>query len=403
MRVLIVTQHYPPDLGASAFRLKALSDELTSRQHDVTILTATPNRYSSLKVSDDISGKERIVRINVKTGNDSALAQIWRQADFYLKMKKQAKHLCIHDYFDVAIVSSPPFLIGVSGISLKKRVKKLVLEVRDLWPDTVVALGKAKESNPIVKIMRYYEKKMYRYADKIVTVLPFMNDKISSKGVDREKLITFSNGLDGYLLNEITEWSEKKTNARQALSIEEDEFIVSYVGNIGLGQGLSVLIDTAKNLKDVQFMVVGDGSDKERLMSLSKGIDNLHFVPPVPRDRVPIYYAASDVLFINLAKSELFADSLPSKTFEYAVSNRPVVYGLDGLSADIFDKSQSGIKVQRENAEETTEAIKKIKNNYEFYQKRSHEGREYIIKNYLRAEIVKRYVDFLEKFSQNVI
>lgn len=403
MKVLIVTQHYPPDLGASAFRLKALSNELIKRQHDVTILTATPNRYSSLKISEDISEKEKVVRIDVKTGNDSALAQIFRQASFYFKMKKEAKHLCSRDYFDIAIVSSPPFLIGVSGISIKKRVKKIVLEVRDLWPDTIVALGKAKESNPVVKIMRYYEKKMYRSADKIVTVLPFMNDKISSKGIDKEKLITFSNGLDSYLLNEITEWSEKKDKAREALSIEKSEFIVSYVGNIGLGQNLSVLIDAAKNIKDVQFMIVGDGSDKERLMSLSKGVDNLHFVPPVSRDRVPIYYAASDILFINLAKSSLFADSLPSKTFEYAVSNRPVVYGLDGLSADIFDKSQSGIRVQRENAEETTEAIKKIKDGYEFYQKRAQNGREYTIKNYLREEIVKKYVDFLEKLSQNTI
>lgn len=399
MRVLIVTQHYPPDLGASAFRLKALSDELTKRNHDVTVLTATPNRYSSLKTSDELSGKEKIIRITVKTGNDSAIAQVWRQADFYLKMKGKAKKLCNENHFDVGIVSSPPFLIGVFGISLKKRVKKLILEVRDLWPDTIVELGKAKESNPIIKIMRHYEKKMYRSADKIVTVLPFMNDKISSKGIKHEKLITFSNGLDGYLLKEITEWSEKKDIARQSLSIAKDEFLVSYVGNVGLGQSLGVLIDAAKSLRDIHFMIVGDGSDKERLMAMSNGIDNIRFVPPVSRDRVPVYYSASDILFIHLAKSELFADSLPSKTFEYAVANRPVIYGLDGLSAEILDKSRSGIRVHRENVDEIIDSIKKIKSNYDFYQKSSTEGKSYVIQNYLREEIVKKYVDFLEKLN----
>ncbi len=399
MRVLIVTQHYPPDLGASAFRLKALSDELTKRNHDVTVLTATPNRYSSLKTSDELSGAERIIRINVKTGNDSALAQIWRQADFYLKMKSKAKKLCNENHFDVGIVSSPPFLIGVAGISLKKRVGKLILEVRDLWPDTIVELGKAKESNPIIKIMRHYERKMYNSAYRIVTVLPFMNDKISSKGIDRGKLVTFSNGLDGYLLKEITEWSEKKDVARQSLSIEKNEFLVSYIGNIGLGQDLAVLVDVAKSLKDIHFVLVGDGSDKERLMTLSKGVDNIYFVPPVPRDRVPVYYSASDVLFIHLAKSDLFADSLPSKTFEYAVANRPVVYGLDGLSAEILDNSKSGIRVHRGNVEEIIDSIKKIRDNYDFYQKNSSEGKTYVIKNYLREEIVKKYVDFLEQLN----
>jgi glycosyltransferase involved in cell wall biosynthesis len=399
MRVLIVTQHYPPDLGASAFRLKALSDELTKRDHDVTVLAATPNRYSSLKTSEELSGKEKIVRITVKTGNDSALAQIWRQADFYLKMKSKAKKLCNENLFDIGIVSSPPFLIGVAGISLKKKVKKLILEVRDLWPDTIVELGKAKASNPIIKIMKHYEKRMYVAADKIVTVLPFMNDNISSKGIDRGKLITFSNGLDGYLLTEITDWSEKKDAARQSLSIDKDEFLVSYIGNVGLGQNLAVLVDAAKALKNIQFMIVGDGSDKERLMALSKGIENIHFVPPVSRDRVPIYYSASDVLFIHLAKSDLFADSLPSKTFEYAVANRPVVYGLDGLSAEILDKSKSGIRVHRENIDEIVDSIKKIKENYDFYQKRAIEGKGYVIQNYLREGIVKRYVDFLEKLD----
>ncbi len=399
MKVLIITQHYPPDLGASAFRLKALSDELIKRNHEVMVLTATPNRYSSFKAPDELSGKEKIIKITVKTGNDSALAQIWRQADFYLKMKRKAKKVCNENHFDVAIASSPPFLIGIAGISLKKRVKKLILEVRDLWPDTIVELGKAKESNPVIKIMRHYEKKMYKTADRIVTVLPFMNDKISSKGIDRAKLITFSNGLDGYILKEITDWSQKKDVARQSLSIDKDAFLVSYIGNVGLGQNLSVLVEAAKSLKDIHFMIVGDGSDKERLMALSKGVDNIHFVPPVPRDRVPIYYSASDVLFIHLAKSELFADSLPSKTFEYAVANRPVVYGLDGLSADIFDKSKSGIRVHRENVEEIIDAIKKIKDNYDLYQKNASEGKAYVVKNYLREEIVKKYVDFLEKLN----
>jgi glycosyltransferase involved in cell wall biosynthesis len=397
MKILIVTQHYPPDLGASAFRLKALSDELTGRGHSVTVLTAVPNRYSSLKTSDEIEGKEKIYRIEVKTGNDSALAQIWRQGDFYLKMKKYSKRLCKEEKFDIAIVSSPPFLIGVSGIALKKKVKKLILEVRDLWPDTVVELGKAKESNPVIKIMRHYEMKMYRSADKIVTVLPFMNKKISSRGIPAEKLITFSNGLDGYIMEDINQWSNKKAEARSSLSISENEFVVSYVGNIGLGQNLSVLIDAAKRLKEVHFIIVGDGSDKERLMNLSKGFENIHFVPPVVRQRVPVYYSASDVLFIHLAKGDLFSDSLPSKTFEYAVSDRPVVYGLEGLSAEILDKAHSGIKVHRENVDEIVEAITKIRDNYASYQKAAFDGKNYVINNYLREEIVRKYVDFLEK------
>ncbi len=395
----MITQHYPPDLGASAFRLKALSNELTKRGHEVIVLTATPNRYSSFKASEEAGSKEQIIRINVKSGNNSALAQILRQLNFYLKMKSKAKKICKLNKIDIAIVSSPPFFIGMSGISLKKKVKHLIVEIRDLWPDTIVELGKAKENNPVIKIMRHYEMKMYKTAEKIVTVLPFMNERISSRGISKDKLVTFSNGLDSYLLDEISEWSDKKLEARKFLSIDEKEFVISYVGNIGLGQSLEVFVKAAKALRDVKFMIVGDGSDKERLLSISKGINNLHFVPPVPREHVPIYYAASDVLFIHLANAKLFSDSLPSKTFEYAVANRPVIYGLDGLSADIFDKSRSGIRVHRENTEEIIEAIKKIRANYDLYYRNAIEGKEYVIKNYLREEIMKKYVDFLESLK----
>ena len=396
MKVLIITQHYPPDLGASAFRLKALTNELLKRNHEVTVLTATPNRYSSLKTTEDVAMEEKIIRIPVKTGKDSALAQIKRQMIFHLKMKKNAKKLCKENRFDIVIASSPPFLIGVAGISLKKYVKKLIVEIRDLWPDTIVDLGKARESNPIIKIMRHYEMKMYRTADKVVTVLPFMNDRIASKGISKGKLVTFTNGLDKYLLEEITSWSTKKETAREKLSIPMDKFIVSYVGNIGLGQKLSVFVEAAKRLPDVDFIVVGDGSDKQKLVEMSKSFTNIHFIPPVQRNEVPMHYAASDVLFIHLANVKLFTDSLPSKTFEYAVSNRPIVYGVDGLAAEILDNSSAGIRVHRENVDEIVEAIKRIKKDYTAYQHKAAKGKKYVIQNYLRDEIVKKYVDFLE-------
>lgn len=399
MKVLIITQHYPPDLGASAFRLKALSNELTKRGHEVIVLTAIPNRYSSFKVSEDVKDKEQVIRINVKSANNSALAQILRQLIFYLKMKNKAKQICKSNKVDVAIVSSPPFFIGISGISLKRMVKHLIVEIRDLWPDTIVELGRAKESNPIIKLMRFYEMKMYRTSDKIVTVLPFMNERISSMGISKDKLITFPNGLDSYLLDEIERWSDKKSEARQFLSINDKEFVISYVGNVGLGQNLEIFVNAAKALKDIKFIIVGDGSDKEKLLTISKGVNNLSFVPPVPREHVPIYYSASDVLFIHLANSKLFTDSLPSKTFEYAVAKRPVIYGLDGLSAEIFDKSKSGIRIHRENTQEFIDAIKEIRQNYDTYQKSAIEGREYVITHYLREEIMKNYVDFLENLK----
>ncbi len=402
MKILIITQHYPPDLGASAFRLKALTDELINHGHEVIILTAVPNRYSSLKTSNNTKYREKVIQIPIKKGNDSAWGQIKRQAKFYFKVKKEAKRICKNEKMDIAIVSSPPFLIGVAGISLKKYVRKLVLEIRDLWPDTIVDLGKAKESNPIIKIMRYYEKKMYRTADKIVTVLPFMNERISSKGISKEKLITFTNGLDRYLMNEIEKWSQKKEEVRKKLHIPLNKFVISYVGNIGLGQNLKILIEAANNFPEIEFMLVGDGSDKTRLteMAKAKRLSNVHFIPPVQRNEVPMYYAVADVLFIHLANVKLFASSLPSKTFEYAVANRPIIYGLDGLAAEILDKSHSGIRIHRESKEELIEAIKKIKENYEHYQKLAIEGKKYVIDNYLREKIVKKYVEFLENCDE---
>lgn len=401
MKVIIITQHYPPDLGASAFRLQALTNELLKRNHEVTVLTATPNRYSSLKITEDLSTKENVVRIPVQTGKDSAPAQIGRQISFYLKMRKTAKKLCKENVFDIAIASSPPFLIGMAGTSMKKYVKKLIVEIRDLWPDTVVDLGKARESNPIIKIMRHYETKMYRTADKVVTVAPFANDVISSRGISSDKLITFTNGLDRYLMEEIESWSLKKREARDRLNIPEEKFIVTYVGNIGLGQKLETLVDSAKKLRDIDFLMVGDGSDKSRLQAMAEGLDNIHFIPPVPRDRVPMYYSASDILFIHLADAKLFKNILPSKIFEYAAANRPIVYGLDGLSSEILDNCHSGIKIHKNNAEEVAAAITEIRKKFEFYELESSYGKKYILENFLRETIMKNYVDFLEDLFLN--
>ena len=404
MKILLFSQHYPPDIGAQASRMQALVKAALDRGHEVTVITGEPNRYN-IKGKNNFKRFEKHFNLEVyriKTGEHKDI--FWRRplnyisyminsliCSFRLKQKR-----C-----DMVIVTSPPITGAVTAfLYCFFKHTNLVFEVRDLWPDTLVDL-KVFRSKLIINFLKYIEKILYRKAKLIVVVSEAFKDKIVARGISENKIITFSNGLDKeFILENVA--TERKNTFREEYNIPKDKTIVSYVGNVGISQNLEIIVGAAEKIEDnnILFLVVGEGLEKRRLLRLTKEkhLDNkILFLDALPRDKIKNIYQLSDILFLQLKDLVIFNRTIPSKIFEYLGSGVPIIYGLNGIAADILNESGNGIKIKPECEDDLVGAIKTIKNRYDFYVGKAKKGREFVIKNYMREEIMKGYVSALEK------
>lgn len=404
MKILLFTQHYPPDIGAQASRMQALVKAALDRKHEVTIITGEPNRYD-IKGDDIFKRFEEYLNLKIyriKTGRHKDI--FWRRpinyisfminsliCSFRLKQKRD----------DIVIVTSPPITGAVTAfLYCFFKHTNFVFEVRDLWPDTLVDL-KIFKNRLIINFLIYIEKVLYRKAKLIVVVSEAFKNKIVAKGGNENKIVTFSNGLDKeFILKNVD--IEMKNLLREQYSVPKDKTIVSYVGNVGISQNLEIIIEAAEKVEDdnLLFLIVGEGLEKRRLLRLvrERHLDNkILFLDALPRDKIKDVYQLSDILFLQLKDLSIFNRTIPSKIFEYLGSGLPIIYGLNGIAVDILNESGSGIKIKPECDDDLVRAIETIKDKYDFYVGRAKKGREFVIKNYMREAIMKNYVNTLEK------
>lgn len=406
MKILLFTQYYPPDIGAQAFRMEVLVKALLKRDHKVSVITAEPHRYD-LKEKIQFKKYEKdskleIYRIRGGKNNDT----FWRRpVNYFIFMVNSLIYSLKLTHtgggYDLIFATSPPITSAVTAFIcafLKK--KDFILEVRDLWPDTLVDL-KIFKNKLIINFLVYIEKILYRKAKLIVVVSEAFKIKITDKGVSENKIVTFPNGLDKeFVLENVA--IKRKNAFREEYNIPKDKIIVSYVGNVGISQNLKIIIGAAEKIKDnnILFLVVGEGLEKRRLLRLAKEkhLDNkILFLDALPRDKIKDIYQLSDILFLQLKDLIIFKRTIPSKIFEYLGSGLPIIYGLNGIAANILKDSGNGIKIKPECDEDLVGAVKTIKNKYDFYMGRAKKGRDFVIENYMREAIMKNYVNTLEK------
>lgn len=406
MKILLFTQYYPPDIGAQAFRMEVLVKALLKRDHKVSVITTEPHRYD-LKEKIQFKKYEKdskleIYRIRGGKNNDT----FWRRpVNYFIFMVNSLIYSLKLTHtgggYDLIFATSPPITSAVTAFVcafLKK--KDFILEVRDLWPDTLVDL-KIFKNKLIINFLVYIEKILYRKAKLIVVVSEAFKIKITDKGVSENKIVTFPNGLDKeFVLENVA--IKRKNAFREEYSIPKDKIIVSYVGNVGISQNLKIIIGAAEKIKDnnILFLVVGEGLEKRRLLRLAKEkhLDNkILFLDALPRDKIKDIYQLSDILFLQLKDLIIFKRTIPSKIFEYLGSGLPIIYGLNGIAANILKDSGNGIKIKPECDEDLVGAVKTIKNKYDFYMGRAKKGRDFVIENYMREAIMKNYVNTLEK------
>ncbi len=353
MRILFLTDNFPPEVNAPATRTYEHCKEWVNQGADVTVITCFPN-FPQGKVYDGYQNK-RISRENVEGIN---VIRVWtyitanegfikRTLD-YISFSFSAFFAGLFQKTDLIIATSPQFFTALAGRTLAfwKR-KPWIMEVRDLWPESIKTVG-AMNDNIFI---RYFEKEelwCYKSASKIVTVTDAFKENLVRKGISPEKIHVVKNGANLDLYQPV----EKDEQLLKELGIK-GKTILGYIGTHGMAHKLDFLADCARQLENTNyhFLFLGNGAEKQKLVDKVKHeqIKNITLLDSVPKNKVVNYLSIIDIALINLRKSDLFKTVIPSKIFENAAMQIPILLGVDGEARSIVEQYEAGLFYEPEN------------------------------------------------------
>ena len=409
LNILYMSHYFPPEVNAPALRVSEMASRWADSGHDVTILTGFPNHPSGI-IPDEYKGMKRLVTKykNLKVvrtyqyaaPNKGFVKRIMNYLSFMfssilLGTSKVGKP-------DIVIATSPQFFVAVAGY-IMSRIKrcKYVFEIRDVWPEEIVAVGAIK-NKAIIKSLEAIEMFLYHKADLLVAVAQGTIDLLSERGIPKEKMVLYPNGVN----IEHFQNAPDATKLRKELGID-DKFVVSYVGTHGMAHRLEDLLETAKNLethKDIHFLFVGDGAEKKKLVQMANemNLKNVIFHDQVSHERIVEFYKATDLFMVPLRKAKLFTKNIPSKIYEIMVVKKPILISTEGESRKLVEMAGAGLSCTPENVSEMTEKILYLYKNKELCQKMGNDGCSFAIANASRMSIADNYLITLKKVVSDV-
>ena len=358
MRFLILTQYFPPEIGAAQVRLSAVAQELRKAGHEVEVVTALPNYPSGKLLRTDrgrLSRREmidgiHITRLWLHTATGSGSHRLLSYLSFTvtglvgaLSARKP----------DVVLVESPPLFLGVAGwLAAKRFGASFVLNISDLWPDSVRDMGLMMRG-PWLGWAEWLELWLYGHATAVTAVTMGIRDRLTTaKGVDAARVLFLPNGADTVTFKPVAAGLE--TASQHPLFL--------YTGNVGLAQALDVIIGAAELAPEIDFVLVGDGSDKSRLQAEARRrrLQNVRFEPPVTPDEISSIYRDAAAGIASLRHSELMQGARPAKMLAIMACGRPVLYAGSGEGAELVRAADAGIVVAPEDPAALAEAARAI-------------------------------------------
>jgi glycosyltransferase involved in cell wall biosynthesis len=401
VHVLFLTDNFPPEVNAPASRTFEHCREWVKHGHKVTVITCAPN-FPKGKVFDGYRNKlwqrETIEGIEVIrvwsyiTANEGFLRRI---LDYQSYMVSAILASLFVRKVDVIVGTSPQFFTACAAyVASRLKFRPYVFELRDLWPETIKAVG-AMKSSFAIDMLEKLELFLYRKAAKVISVTKSFKTNLIRRGIDGAKIEVVTNGVD------ISQFKPRPKDAALTAALGlEGKFVAGYIGTHGLCQGLETLVEAADRLRGtgVVFLFLGDGARKQHLreMAAAKRLDNVVFIDSVPKAEVPRYWSILDVSVIHLQKAELFTTVIPSKLFESMGMGLPVLHGVEGESADIVREEGAGIPFEPENVDELCSALTRLRSNpteLESFRANCLKGAQ----NYDRTNLALRMMRMLEE------
>lgn len=259
---------------------------------------------------------------------------------------------------DVVLCSSPSLLSFIGAKSLARKFgARLVFEVRDIWPLTLIDIGGYSPRHPFVRLLQWVEDKAYRDSDRVVSNLKNAVEHMASRGMRRDKFAWVPNGfsMDEVSLN-------VPLNTKAESQLPKDKFLVGYTGTLGVANAMNTLIAAAERLKehhDLAFVMVGDGKEKPALRQLAeqKGLSNVYFVDPIPKVEIQAMLARFDGCYISWLNDSLYRFGIgANKIPEYLFSGKPVIHSYSG-ACDPIGEAGAGLRIPAEDDKQLADAV----------------------------------------------
>ncbi|HEY2785742.1 MAG TPA: glycosyltransferase family 4 protein [Fimbriiglobus sp.] len=407
MRILYVSQYFPPEMGAPAARVYELSREWVRRGHRVTVLTAFPHHPTGVKRPGD---RGVLTRRETVDGIDVVRTYVYAAAN-----KGTAKRMASYGSFlasaaiigpwrvdrpDVVIATSPQLLCGVAGYVLARFLRvPFVFEVRDLWPESILAVEALKEGT-FIRALKRVARFLYTHCSRIVTVGDGYRRGIESRyGIPERRIDVVRNGIDTSLFVPLPRENEIRAEYGWG-----NKFVAMYVGTHGMAHGLTSVLEAARAMRDeadVLFVFVGEGAEKDGLKRQAADwqLANVQFIDQQPKARVPLFYAACDVGLVTLRDTPLFQEVLPSKIFEYLGMERPIVLAVGGEARKVVEAAGAGEYVPPGDVPALIAAVRRAAADRPRLTAMGRAGRAYVLTHFDRRALAAEYLNILARVT----
>ena len=404
MHILFLTDNFPPEVNAPASRTFEHCREWVAAGHSVTVVTSNPNfpkgklypgHRNPLVQKEEIAGIKVIRVWTYMTANEGFFKRVLDQLSYMITAFFAGLFV---RKVDLIVCTSPQFFTACAayGLAVLKR-RPWVFELRDIWPESIRALGAMRESR-ILDFLEKVELFLYRKATAIVSVTKAFKADLVRRGIDGGKISIITNGVD------ISRFSPRAKDKKLAMDLGlEGKFVVGYIGTHGMAHALGTVLDAAALIKDrpgfedVRFLFLGHGAEKAGLVqrAQNEGLENVLFLDSVSKDEVPRYWSLLDVSLINLRRIDLFKTVIPSQLFESMGMGIPVLLGVEGESRDILDEEGVGLAFEPENSEALLTALEAMRADGNLYYRFKTKG-PIAAKKYDRKVLAARMLEGLK-------
>lgn len=390
--VLLISQYFLPDINAASFRMDDLYKALKRQDYDITVVTADPQK----SVVETVRQSADVHRIKLEKVNKKSFINYIRNyfgfmfksihhSLFYLRKKK----------FDYVIVTSPPLFVALGGviISFFKRTK-LIVDIRDIWPDSAASAGMLKPNGLLYRVTKVIERFIYKRADVITCVSNPMRNYIYNETQHGNIHVLYNGVSPSSIQNEVQPVTDRSG----------DKITVGYAGNIGMVQNMDILLKASQLLEKgnyhsvFEFVIIGDGIEREKLEKDRKelNIENITFTGVLPKTDALNRLNQVDILFFSLIEDPVFDITIPSKLFDYLLNNKPIVTSIKGEGKDILEQLGCALFFDPNDPESLVDTLINYKNDKKVYELAAMNNRKYVIENYNREEI---FVEFLDRIN----
>ncbi len=405
MHILFLTDNFPPETNAPARRTYEHVREWVKNGHRVTIITGAPNfpagrvysGYRNKLIQHENMEDIHVIRVwTYITRNEGLIMRTLDYFSFMLSAIFGSPHV---KKPDVVIATTPQFFTAIAGFVVAKMKRRpYVMEIRDLWPETIMAVGAIKRGW-IIRALGKLARFLYRRAQLIIPVTHSFKKVLTDMGIQPDKIHVITNGVD--LKTVVPSRTPEEVRAMHGLP--DGKFLVGYVGTIGMTHGLATVLEAAHLAQDnhtQHFVIMGDGADKQSLIEHvhTRHLKNITFLDRAPHQDAIDLLSTLDVALVLLKDLPLFETVIPSKLFEAMALGIPVVLGARGESLSIVNEYHCGIGIRPENTVDLAAAIRKLQADRNACKIMGANGQRAIRHKYNRVTLARAMLMILQEF-----